>query len=142
MMMQKIFIIESLEQIDRVAQEFLDFYKNKRVFAFYGELGSGKTTFIKALCRQLGAQETTKSPTFNIVHTYTTKLNEEIYHMDCYRINSIQELKDIGYEDYFYSDHYCFIEWADKVEQLLSDDFVRIQIQVNDFNNWRILREI
>lgn len=139
--MKKFFIIETLDQIDDIAKDFLKYYKDNRVFAFYGDLGSGKTTFIKALCKNLGAKETTKSPTFTIVHTYTNELNEELYHMDCYRINSIQELKEIGYEDYFYSGNYCFIEWAEKAESLFSDDVVRIRIQVNDFNNWRILQE-
>ncbi len=131
--------IHSLEVIDDIAKKFIDTYPDTRIFAFYGEMGVGKTTFIKALCKILGADIGTKSPTFSIVNAYPTP-EGEIYHFDCYRIENISEFIDIGYEEYFNSGSYCFIEWAEKIQPLLTDDTVRVQMNINMHNNSRIIQ--
>lgn len=138
--MSKVFIIDSLKNIDAVASDLLEFFGQQKVFAFYGELGVGKTTLIKALCSQLGVKKGIKSPTFSIINTYYTDKNEPVYHFDCYRIENKQEFIDIGYDEYIYSEHYCFIEWADKVESLLPDDIVKLKISINEFNKYRIIK--
>jgi len=118
----------SLFDLSKVASDILDFFKNDRVFCFYGEMGIGKTTLIKRFCNTLGVEEITSSPSFSIVNEYFSNNNLLIYHFDFYRIKSISEVYDIGYEDYIYSGNYCFIEWAEKISELLSIDFVKIKI--------------
>ncbi len=124
--------IDSLSGLSSAADHFLKLTRGYRKFAFTGELGSGKTTFIHALCRQLGVKNTVTSPTFALVNEYYTVNGETVYHFDFYRIKNIEEVYDIGYEEYFYSDAWCFIEWAEKVEEILSDEFLRVQIEVSN----------
>ena len=100
---------------------------SRRVLLFYGEMGSGKTTLIKAICQQLGVTDATSSPTFAIVNEYLGP-DGPLYHFDFYRIKSEREAFDLGYEDYFYSGAYCFVEWPEKIINLLPDDAVRIHI--------------
>lgn len=121
--------IESLDTIDRAAAEFIKVMGDKTVFAFYGQMGAGKTTFIKAICRSLGVDDVINSPTFAIVNEYRSNSGELIYHFDFYRINKIEEVYDFGYEDYFYSGSLCFIEWPEKVESLLPHDVVGVEIK-------------
>jgi tRNA threonylcarbamoyladenosine biosynthesis protein TsaE len=121
--------IRSITNIKEMARLFLEATSDKRVFAFYGQMGAGKTTFIKALCEELGVRETINSPTFSIVNEYGGKNNVSIYHFDFYRINSIEEAFDFGYEDYFYSGNYCFIEWPELVENLLPANCVKVYIE-------------
>lgn len=121
-------LIKSLSDIETVAQKFVKNMGDNTVFAFYGEMGVGKTTFIKALCRVLGVTETITSPSFAIVNEYSKEDGDPIFHFDFYRIKKIEEAYDFGYEDYFYSGHLCFIEWPELVESLLPDDVVRVQI--------------
>ncbi len=126
----------TLENIDNVAKEFLN-YINKNMsdincLAFYGEMGSGKTTFIKTLCKQLGVNDTVTSPTFAIINEYKTVNNTEIYHFDFYRIEKIEEAYDFGYEDYFYSKNLCFIEWPELIEDILPENFIKITIKETD----------
>ena len=102
---------------------------SRRVIAFYGQMGAGKTTFIKALCQELGVEEVITSPTFAIVNEYGTA-NDVIYHFDFYRIKRIEEVYDMGYEDYFFSGRLCLIEWPELIEELLPDDALRVHIEV------------
>ena len=123
--------IQSLENINAAARQFIDEVINKtaaNVYAFYGKMGSGKTTFIKALCEELGVEDVITSPTFAIVNEYGSSQGP-IYHFDFYRIHRIEEVYDMGYEDYFYAPGaLCFIEWPELIEDLLPDDTVRIDI--------------
>lgn len=120
--------IESVDKIDEAAIEFIKSMGDNTVFAFHGEMGAGKTTFIKAICENLGVSDTINSPTFAIVNEYRSDSGELIYHFDFYRINKEEEAFDFGYEDYFYSGSLCFIEWPEKVESLLPKDTVNVSI--------------
>jgi len=124
--------LNSLSELPNVADKFLHLTKGKKVFAFFGHMGAGKTTFIKALCNELGVVDVVTSPTFALVNEYRTTRQEIIYHFDFYRINRIDEVYDMGYEDYFFSNHMCFIEWPDKVAELLPEDVVFVDIEVMD----------
>lgn len=124
--------IQSLETIHQTAAQFIAAMGNRKVFAFRGEMGAGKTTFIKAVCQELGVTDVINSPTFAIVNEYLGGKGEKIYHFDFYRINSIEEAYDFGYEDYFYSGAYCFIEWPEKIEGLLPDNCVEVAISENE----------
>ena len=108
------------------ARIFIDRMGNHKVFAFYGDMGVGKTTFIKVLCEELGVEETITSPTFAIINEYRRPDGDLIYHFDFYRINKLEEAFDFGYEDYFYSGNLCFIEWPGLVEPILPEDAVRV----------------
>lgn len=123
-------IINSISEIGEAATAFLDSYKNESVFAFYGEMGAGKTTLIKSICGQLEVIDTVNSPTFSLINEYFTSKDKTLYHFDFYRIESIQEAKDIGCEDYFYSNNLCLIEWPEKVEAILPENTVKIKIEV------------
>jgi len=119
----------SLNDLDRVAKELIDFASNKRVFALHGEMGAGKTTFVKSLGTALGVQDIIQSPTFSIVNEYQTSNNEKVYHFDFYRLEKLEEAYDIGYEHYLSSGNYCFIEWPEKVESLLNFEKADIFIE-------------
>ena len=122
--------IQSLEQIRDAARQFIAAMGDNTVFAFYGKMGAGKTTFIKAVCEELGVSDAIASPTFAIVNEYRSDQGGElIYHFDFYRIKKLEEVYDLGYEDYFYSGAYCFIEWPELVEELLPGDAVRVDIE-------------
>lgn len=121
--------INSLETIHEAAREFVNAMGDNTVFAFYGKMGAGKTTFIKAVCECLGVTEDViTSPTFAIVNEYRSDSGELIYHFDFYRIKKLEEVYDMGYEDYFYSGAVCFIEWPELVEELLPSDAVKVTI--------------
>lgn len=119
--------ITSIEQIGEAARQFVSQIGERRVFAFYGSMGAGKTTFVKAVCEQLGVQDVITSPTFAIVNEYTGD-DGAIYHFDFYRIKKLEEVYDMGYEDYFYSGALCFIEWPELIEELLPEDAVKVSI--------------
>ncbi len=124
--------IENLETIHEAAKEFVAGMDNRTVFAFHGSMGAGKTTFIKAVCEVLGVEDVINSPTFAIVNEYRSSTTGElIYHFDFYRINKQSEAEDIGTEDYFYSGALCFIEWPEKIEDLLPGDVVRVTVSEN-----------
>ena len=139
--------IQSIDSIREAAREFIKHIGEHRVFAFYGTMGAGKTTFIKAICEELGVDDVITSPTFAIVNEYSlpptpsslhiphstlhiphSTLHEPLYHFDFYRIKRLEEVYDMGYEDYFYSGSLCFIEWPELIEELLPDDAVRVNI--------------
>lgn len=128
--MEKIYTINHLSELPQLARELLADYKNERIFAFCAPMGAGKTTFIKVLCETLGVTDTISSPTFSLVNEYHTTDNTKIFHFDFYRIKSVSEAYDMGYEDYFYSNAYCFIEWPERVEELLADNYVKITIRI------------
>lgn len=124
--------IKSLETIQETAREFIRLMGESTVFAFHGQMGAGKTTFIKAICEVLGVEDVINSPTFAIVNEYrSAESGELIYHFDFYRINKIEEAYDFGYEDYFFSGSLCLIEWPEKVDELLPGDCVEVTITEN-----------
>lgn len=122
--------INNLEDIDNAAKQFVAGIGDRTVFAFYGKMGAGKTTFIKAVCKALGVDDVVTSPTFAIVNEYRTDTAELIYHFDFYRIKKLEEVYDMGYEDYFDSGALCFIEWPELIEELLPADVVKVNITV------------
>ena len=124
-----ILIEMSLADIDHAAQTFLQKVGDRRHFAFYGSMGAGKTTFIKALCRALGVQGAVTSPTFALVNEYRAGANGMAYHFDFYRINKPEEVFDFGCEEYFASGGYCFVEWPEKAEIALPSDICRVHIR-------------
>lgn len=122
--------IQSLDQIHEVAKEFIAAMGENTVFALYGKMGAGKTTFVKAVCEELGVTDVITSPTFAIVNEYRSEDTAElIYHFDFYRINKLEEVYDMGYEDYFYSGALCFIEWPELVEELLPGNTIKVSIE-------------
>ena len=124
--------INSLDSIRESAKAFLAAMDDRTVFAFHGQMGAGKTTFIKAICEKLGVEDVINSPTFAIINEYRSETTGElIYHFDFYRINKLSEAEDIGTEDYFYSGALCFIEWPEKIEDLLPGDVVEVTIKEN-----------
>lgn len=120
--------INSLDGITDAARQFVDAMGENKVFAMFGPMGVGKTTFIKAVCEVLGVQDTITSPTFAIVNEYRTDSGEQIFHFDFYRIRKVEEAYDMGYEDYIYSGAVCFLEWPELIEELLPDDAVRVTL--------------
>lgn len=123
------FYIDSLDQINAVAAEFLSKYEKERVFAFYGPMGVGKTTFVKALCKELNVEDTVNSPSFAIVNEYHTPADEIVYHFDFYRLKEEEEAYDMGYEDYLYSGHYNMIEWPEKIATLLPEGRLDLNLE-------------
>lgn len=117
-------VINNLEEINNVAAKFLDYVGDSKIFALYGPMGVGKTTFVKAVASCLGVEDDVSSPTFAIVNEYLTKKGESVYHFDFYRVNNISEALDFGYEEYFYGGSRCFIEWPEKIDELLPEDIV------------------
>ena len=129
----KTLIINKIEDIRQAAYEFIQSMDDRTIFAFYGKMGAGKTTFIKAICEELGVEDVINSPTFSIINEYRSeKTGELIYHFDFYRIDKLSEARDISAEDYFYSGTLCFIEWPEKIEPLLPEDTVRVTIDENE----------
>ena len=121
--------INSLDSIHDAAQQFIGAMEDNTVFAFYGKMGVGKTTFIKSLCEAMGVKDTVNSPTFAIVNEYADEDGNPIYHFDMYRIKSVAELYNMGYEDYFYSGAICLIEWPELAEDVLPEESVRVSIE-------------
>lgn len=123
--------IKDLEDIKEAARRFVDNMNGRTVFAFYGKMGAGKTTLIKAICENIGVEDVVTSPTFAIVNEYSlAKFSQPVFHFDFYRIQKIEEVFDMGYEDYFYSGAICLIEWPELIGKLLPDDAVKVGIEV------------
>lgn len=126
--------IQDLSHIHEAARQFIAQIGTRTVFAFYGKMGAGKTTFIKAVCEEMGVKDVITSPTFAIVNEYEvpptpSSQGQSVFHFDFYRIKRIEEVYDMGYEDYFYSGSLCLIEWPELIEELLPDDAVRVTIK-------------
>ena len=130
--MSTITITYSIDQLPQVADHLLTQFPNHRFFAFFGSMGVGKTTLIKELCHSLGVTDNVCSPTFAIVNQYTAADGSPVFHFDFYRLKNLDEAYDIGYEEYFFSGQYCFTEWTEKIEPLLPDSYVRVEIVEQD----------
>ena len=125
-------ICNNKTELPKIASLLLESFPNDRFFAFFGNMGAGKTTLIKEICSLLGVSDNVCSPTFSIVNEYIDSEGSSIYHFDFYRLNNLEETYDMGYEEYFYSGNYCFTEWSEKIEQLLPDRYIRIDIEEID----------
>lgn len=123
--------VNSLEELPLAAKKILAVAKSEKIFVFKGEMGSGKTTLIKELCLQIGVDSAMSSPTFSLINEYETSNGEVVYHFDFYRLEDEQEAFDYGYEDYFFSGNYCFIEWPEKIPNLIPDNYLLIEIEMN-----------
>jgi tRNA threonylcarbamoyladenosine biosynthesis protein TsaE len=121
-----------INRISETAKKFLKVTAGNKKFAFYGKMGAGKTTFIIALCKELGAVDIVNSPTFTIINEYRTDKGEMLYHLDFYRIKSADELLSLGIEDYLYEDVYCFIEWPDRAEDIITGNIIKVNIEEVD----------
>ena len=130
--------IKSLEKMGEAAREIISKMGEAKVFAFYGKMGAGKTTFIKAVCEELGVSDVITSPTFAIINEYEAT-SGTIYHFDFYRIKKLEEVYDMGYEDYFYSGALCFIEWPELIEEVLPEDAVKVEITEEEDGSRTIL---
>jgi len=131
--------IKSLSEINHIAARFIQAHPADRIFAFYGEMGVGKTTFIKALCEEMKVLDYVTSPTFALINEYKTEDNQSIFHFDFYRILNICEAYDFGYEDYFYSGNYCFIEWPELIEPILPS--IAVKVTIREIENGRRIIE-
>jgi len=130
--MEKTISVNSLNDLPKAAGIILNDIQNHKVVALFGKMGVGKTTLIKELCHQLGVSDLVSSPTFALVNEYLSGDDEPVFHFDFYRIESIEEVYDIGYEEYIYSDHYCFIEWPEMILELLPESYVYLSIEENE----------
>ncbi len=145
---QTVIAITSLSQIDAAAKTFLELCRNRFFFAFYGELGAGKTTFIKAVCKELGCTDTISSPTYSIVNEYRIPSEEAgstpvIYHMDFYRIKNLDEALNLGAEEYFYSKNsYCFVEWPERIEEILPKEAVKVWLSKTNEQSRNLIIEL
>ena len=126
--LEKKYKSSSLDHLPAIAKSILSDFGNGRIFLFYGAMGAGKTTLIKELVHQLGIEDVANSPTFAIVNEYFSKNNGTIFHFDFYRLEDEMEALDMGYEDYFYSDAYCFVEWPEKIPNLLPENVIEVEI--------------
>lgn len=122
-------IIKSVEDIGHAAKEFVTAMGDSRIFAFYGKMGAGKTTFIKAICAELGVKDTVTSPTFAIVNEYATSGGDTVYHFDFYRLRNLSEAVDMGCDEYFFSGSPCFIEWPELIEDILPEEAIHVSIE-------------
>ena len=129
--MSKIFYAKKVQVLNEIAKAIVEVFENEKKIVFFGEMGVGKTTLIKSICKVLNVQDVVTSPTFSVVNEYQNKDENSLYHFDFYRIKNQEELFDLGLEEYIYSDNYCFIEWPEKAEGLLSDNFVQVQMTKN-----------
>jgi tRNA threonylcarbamoyladenosine biosynthesis protein TsaE len=125
-------IIRNKKHLPEAAEKFLKQYGENRIFAFYGSMGAGKTTIIKAICKALGAVDIVSSPTFTLVNEYRTLSGETLYHIDFYRIRKQEEVFDFGIEEYLTGESYCFMEWPELVEELLPADTINVRISVDE----------
>lgn len=137
----KRFVVEFENQLREIASEIVSYLSEYSVVSMEGEMGAGKTTFIKYICRELGVKDAMNSPTFSIVNEYRDKYDQPVYHFDFYRIENLREALDIGVEEYFYSGHKCFIEWPEKIRELIPEDQLEISIKLVGGNSREITVE-
>ena len=135
------FEINNENELDFISKEIFEKFKSK-VFLFYGEMGVGKTAFIKSICKHLNVVDVVSSPTFSIVNQYVNDQDEFMYHFDFYRTNNKNEIFDIGYEEYLFSDSFCFIEWPERLDNLLPDKYLEIKMKLNKGNRVIKIKEI
>jgi tRNA threonylcarbamoyladenosine biosynthesis protein TsaE len=133
---------DHIKILNTVAQKLITYFPGHRIFAFYGKMGAGKTTFIQSVCKILGSDDNVTSPTFALINEYKTGNQQSVFHFDFYRINNIEEAFDLGYEDYLYSGNYCLIEWPEMIEPLLPENIVKVKIEVTDDGTRNISAEI
>ena len=132
--------INSLAEINEAAKTFIENMGDSKVFAFYGKMGAGKTTFIKAICEELGVEDVITSPTFAIVNEYqSSTTGDSIFHFDFYRIKKLEEVYDMGYEDYFYGGSLCLLEWPELIDELLPEDAKKVTIEETE-NGGRVVK--
>ncbi len=127
--------VKGLDELEQAAEKVLSYTMGNNIFAIKGKMGAGKTTFIQAICKKLGVTEKVSSPTFELVNEYTDRMGEPDYHFDFYRIKKLDEVYDIGYEEYFYSPYMCFIEWPEMITELLPETYVYVLIDEKDNGN-------
>jgi tRNA threonylcarbamoyladenosine biosynthesis protein TsaE len=135
-------VVGSVGGLENAATELIGSFRGAHVFAFHGNMGVGKTTFIQAICKILGSGDYVTSPTFAIVNEYSDAGGNPVYHFDFYRIKNIEEAFDLGYEEYFFSGNFCFIEWPEKIESLLPENRVEVKIEVLDDGSRKITAQI
>ncbi|MEE2700531.1 MAG: tRNA (adenosine(37)-N6)-threonylcarbamoyltransferase complex ATPase subunit type 1 TsaE [Bacteroidota bacterium] len=138
--MEATFVVKSIKELDEIAKQLLAIFGSQKKIVFFGEMGVGKTTLIKAICKRLNVKDEVVSPTFSVVNEYHNKSGEVFYHFDFYRIKSKEEIYDLGYEDYFFTDAYCFIEWPEKAFGLLKDN--NLQVHIKTENQKRMIKVI
>lgn len=131
--------VKNLTELKSFASKILQQYKSHRIFALYGLLGTGKTAFVKKAIEILDAEEEAVSPSFSIINEYFSKKHGNIYHFDLYRIQNITEIFDLGYEEYFYNNHYCFIEWPQLIEPLLPDNYLSLYFSLQENGSRKVL---
>lgn len=130
-------VYSDLKEIEEIALKAIEFAEEKRIWLFEGDLGAGKTTLIRTICRLKGVKENVTSPTFSLINEYHSSGGDVFYHFDFYRIKEESEALDMGYEEYFYSGNYCFIEWPSKIPSLIPDSYLHIEIIQTDQGNKR-----
>ena len=130
--MSNIFYANNLQELDEIANQLLEIFGNQKKIVFFGEMGIGKTTLIKSICKALNVQDIVTSPTFSVVNEYQTDIGNVIFHFDFFRIKNKEELLDLGLEEHIYSDNYCLIEWPEKAEGLLDNNFAEIRMTKNE----------
>jgi len=135
----KTFEINSVEELSQVTDLLLSWRDKSDIIAFYGPMGAGKTTLIKNLCHRVGVTDEVNSPTFALVNEYLTE-NDSIFHFDFYRIKKLEEVFDIGYEDYFYSGHLCLLEWPELIDPLMPDHFIKVEIALGNTDTSRTIK--
>lgn len=133
---------DQLKTLDTIAKKLVHQFPDNHIFAFYGKMGAGKTTFIQSVCKILGTNDNVTSPTFALINEYKTSQQQSIFHFDFYRIKDIEEAFDLGYEDYLFSGNYCLIEWPEMIEQLLPENIVKVKIEVAEDGVRNISAEI
>lgn len=133
------FNCKTLSDLKPAAAKLLTAFPDARVFAFFGIMGAGKTTFIQSLCRELGVNDIVQSPSFSIINEYRTLNGDPVFHFDFYRVRKLEEVFDLGYEEYLYSGSYCFIEWPEAMEELLPEGVVKVRIDADEFSGERVI---
>ena len=134
------FEINNIEELSQVSDLLISLRDKSNIIAFYGNMGAGKTTLIKNLCAKLGVQDEVNSPTFALVNEYQTDTFDSIFHFDFYRIKSLEEVFDIGYEDYFYGGSLCLLEWPELIDPLMPEHFIKVEITLGDTDTSRKIK--